>query len=94
VDLCMYAVAVCDRTLKKGGKMVVKVFMGDMMDSLVKELESRFVSVKTHSPAASRDTSSEMYIISKGFLASRNVKLKEIAEEREKPEFVPKGGNI
>ena len=94
VDLCSYAVAVCDRVLKKGGKMVVKVFMGDMMDSLMKELESRFVSVKVHSPAASRDTSSEMYVICKGFLASRNVKLKEMAEEEKKPEFTPKGGNI
>jgi len=94
VDLCMYAVAVCDRTLKKGGRMVVKVFMGDMMDSLVKELESRFVSVRIHSPPASRDTSSEMYIISKGFLASRNVKLKDMAEEEKKPEFTQKGGNI
>ena len=94
VDLCLYAVAVCDRVLKKRGKMVVKVFMGDMMDSLVKELESRFESVKIHSPAASRETSSEMYVISKGFLASRNVKLKEMAEEGEKPEFVSKGGNI
>jgi len=94
VDLCMYAVAVCDRVLRKGGRMVVKVFMGDMMDSLVKELESRFVSVKIHSPAASRETSSEMYIISKGFLASRNVKLKDMAEEEKKPEFTPKGGNI
>jgi len=94
VNLCMYAVAVCDRVLKKGGKMVVKVFMGDMMDSLVKELESRFASVKIHSPDASRETSSEMYIISKGFLASRNVKLKSVEEEEKKPEFVAKGGNI
>ncbi|MCL1979103.1 MAG: RlmE family RNA methyltransferase [Methanomassiliicoccaceae archaeon] len=94
VDLCMYAVAVCDRILKKGGKLVVKVFMGDMMDSLLKELEPRFSSVKVHSPAASRDTSSEMYIISKGFLASRNVKPKEMDEEEKRPEFTSKGGNI
>jgi 23S rRNA (uridine2552-2'-O)-methyltransferase len=90
----MYAVAVCDRILRKGGKMVVKVFMGDMMDSLVKELESRFISVKIHSPDASRDTSSEVYIVSKGFLASRNVKLKEISEEEKKPEFAVKGNRI
>jgi len=94
VDLCMYAVAVCDRVLKKGGKMVVKVFMGDMTDSLVKELESRFTSVKMHSPDASRETSSEMYIVSKGFLASKSVKLKDVSEEEKKPEFTSKGGNI
>ena len=94
VDLCMYAVAVSDRVLKKGGKMVVKVFMGDMTDSLVKELESRFTSVKMHSPDASRETSSEMYIVSKGFLASKSVKLKDVSEEEKKPEFTSKGGNI
>jgi len=94
VDLCMYAVAVCDRALKKNGRMVVKVFMGDMLDLLQKELESRFESVRVHSPAASRDASSEVYVISKGFRASRNVRLKDISEEDEKPEFVPKGGNI
>ncbi len=94
VDLCMYAVAVCDRILKKEGKMVVKVFMGDMMDSLIKELESRFRSVRIHSPAASRETSSEVYIISKGFLASRNVPLKDFKEEEKKTEFASKGSNF
>ncbi|MDR1954874.1 MAG: RlmE family RNA methyltransferase [Candidatus Methanoplasma sp.] len=94
VDLCMYAVDVCDRILKKGGKMVVKVFMGDMMDSLVKELESRFKTVKIHSPAASRETSSEMYIVSKGFLTSKKVELKDITEEEKRPELTSKGGNI
>ncbi|MDR3075561.1 MAG: RlmE family RNA methyltransferase [Candidatus Methanoplasma sp.] len=94
VDLCMYAVAVCDRILKKEGKLVVKVFMGDMLGPLLDELESRFKSVKVHSPDASRETSSEVYIISKGFLSSRNVKLKDISEEEKKPEFRAKGGNI
>jgi len=94
VDLCMYAVNVCDRILKKNGKLVMKVFMGDMMDDLKKEVESRFVSVKVHSPDASRDESSELYIIAKGFRASRNIKLKDISEEEEKPEFAIKGGNI
>jgi 23S rRNA (uridine2552-2'-O)-methyltransferase len=60
----------------------------------MKELESRFVSVKVHSPDASRDESSEVYVISKGFLASKNVVLKDIAEEEKKPEFTTKGGNF
>lgn len=94
VDLCMYAVGVCDRVLKKNGKLVVKVFMGDMMDSLRKEIESRFRSVIMHSPAASRETSSEMYIIAKGFLASRNINVREIKEEEKKPEFSSKSGNF
>jgi 23S rRNA methylase len=94
VDLCMYAINVCDRLLKKEGKLVVKVFMGDMMDSLLDELRSRFRSVKIHSPAASRETSSEVYIISKGFFASRNIKLEKLKPEEKEPEFKKKGSNI
>ena len=94
IDLCMYAVNVCDYVLKKEGKLVVKVFMGDMMNTLVKQLESRFRSVKIHSPAASRDTSSEVYIISKGFRASRNVKIDRLEPEVKEPEFKKKGANF
>jgi len=94
INLCMYAVDVCDRVLKKNGKMVCKVFMGDMMNSLLAELDKRFASVKVYSPAASRDTSSEVYVISKGFYASHNVKPKVLEEEVKKPDFVKKGGNI
>jgi len=94
VDLCMFAVDVCDRVLRKNGKMVCKVFMGDMMDSLLKELDKRFQSVKVYSPAASRDTSSEVYIISKGFLAACNVKPKVLEEDNKEPEFKIKGINI
>lgn len=94
IDLCMFAVDVCDRVLKKNGKMVCKVFMGDMMDSLLKELDKRFQSVKVYSPAASRDTSSEVYVISKGFLAAHRVKLKTLTDEKDEPEFKKKGVNI
>ena len=94
VDLCMYAVAVCDRVLKKGGSLVVKVFMGDMTESLTKELETRFSTVKFHSPDASRDASSEIYVVSKGFNAPKKVKAKNPSEKEKKPEFTQKGGNI
>jgi 23S rRNA methylase len=94
VDLCMYAVNVCDYVLRKDGKLVIKVFMGDMLDILMKELESRFRSVKIHSPPASRETSSEVYIISKGFKASRNIKVEKLQVEEKEPEFKVKGTNI
>jgi 23S rRNA (uridine2552-2'-O)-methyltransferase len=94
IDLCMFAVDVCDRVLKKNGKMVCKVFMGDMMDLLLKELDKRFKSVKVYSPAASRETSSEMYVISKGFLATCNIKPKVLEEENKEPDFKVKGINI
>ena len=94
INLCMYAVDVCDRILKKEGKLVMKVFMGDMFESLRSELERRFQSVKVHSPAASRDTSSEVYVICQGFYAKTNVKLRKPKVDEKKPEFTVKGGSI
>ncbi len=94
VHLCMYAVDVCDRVLKKDGKLVMKVFMGEELTELYRELNARFRSVRTHSPAASRDTSSEVYIVCKGFLANKRVKLARPAEpeaEVKKSEFTVKG---
>ena len=92
IDLCMYAVNVCDRVLKKNGKLVMKVFYGDMFRSLLRELESRFQSVKVHSPDASRPTSSEVYVIAKGFLAISRVQLDVPGEKEEtKKQFTVKG---
>ena len=94
INLCMFAVNVCDRILKKNGKMVMKVFMGDMFPTLKKELETRFQSVKVHSPDASRPTSSEVYVISKGFLANKTVELRPILPPEKKAEFSKKGDLI
>ena len=94
IHLCMYAVDVCDRVLKKEGKLVMKVFMGDMFQSLMDELEKRFQSVKVHSPDASRPTSSEVYVICQGFYARHNVKLRKPEVAVEKPQFTAKGGNF
>jgi 23S rRNA (uridine2552-2'-O)-methyltransferase len=88
----MYAIDVCDRVLKKEGKLVMKVFMGDMFPSLEKELNKRFQSVKVHSPDASRPTSSEVYVICKGYYAKTRVKIKDVKPVEEKPEFTAKGG--
>lgn len=91
VDLCMYAVDVCDRILKKGGKLVMKVFYGDMFNDLKKELDVRFSSVRVHSPDASRPTSSEVYVICKGFLAERRVPLVIPKTDEKKRRFTIKG---
>lgn len=91
INLSMFALNICDRILKTKGKLVMKVFMGDMFDDLKKELDSRFTSVKIHSPDASRPTSSEIYVIAKGFRGSKNVKLKKIEKTAKEPEFSVKG---
>ncbi|MDR0522838.1 MAG: RlmE family RNA methyltransferase [Candidatus Methanoplasma sp.] len=95
VELCMFAVDVCDRILKRDGACVMKVFMGDMADSLLRELERRFQHVKVTSPDASRDTSSEVYVVCKGFKASVEPRpMEDKASEAKKPEFTVKGGFV
>jgi 23S rRNA (uridine2552-2'-O)-methyltransferase len=91
VHLCTYAIDVADNILKKNGKMVVKVFMGDMFPSLKDEMEKRFRDVKVHSPDATRATSSEVYIVAKGFMGHRPKKLKSEEKEEKKKEFTVKG---
>ena len=90
VYLCKHALGVCDRVLKKNGKLVMKVFMGDMIKTLREETERRFAEVKMHSPDASRPTSSEMYVIATGFKAQTRVKMVENQEEKPK-RFTIKG---
>ncbi len=91
VHLCTYAVNVCDRILKRNGILVMKVFMGDMFDTIKKDVDYRFSSVKVHTPAATRETSSEVYVICKGFYAKNKVKLEEPVPEVKEQEFSIKG---
>lgn len=53
--------------LKNGGNFVVKVFEGDMFKEFFEEVKSSFNFIKIHSPKASRSSSSEVYVIGKGF---------------------------
>lgn len=95
IELCMYAVDVCDRILKRNGKLVMKIFMGDMFGMLEKELKGRFRRVTVTSPRASRPTSSEVYVVSEGFLAAHDVELKKLeTEPKKRPAFAAKGGNF
>ncbi len=67
IYLARSALDFCGRVLKEGGVFVVKVFQGEDFKNFLDELEKFFYSVRCHSPKASRDSSSEMYVIAKGF---------------------------
>ena len=67
VELCTYALNFARQVLKPKGNLVMKIFEGDMMKSFLNDVRSSFQVVKLHSPKASRDSSSEIYIIAKGF---------------------------
>jgi 23S rRNA (uridine2552-2'-O)-methyltransferase len=71
VELCEAVLAVANRLLRPGGRVVMKVFEGDLFKDLLEQVRSRFASVRVHGPKASRASSSEIYVIAKGYRRSR-----------------------
>lgn len=55
------------RVLKVGGSFVVKVFTGQGSQEYLAELRRDFKTVKVRKPEASRDRSSEVYMVAQGF---------------------------
>ncbi len=66
VHLARRAFAVAEELLAPGGDFVVKVFQGEDLDALRDDVETEFEYLKTTSPPASRDSSSEVYLVAKG----------------------------
>lgn len=53
----------CQQWLKPGGNFVVKVFIGSGFEEIVKQMRGQFEKVVTRKPKASRDRSSEVYLL-------------------------------
>jgi 23S rRNA (uridine2552-2'-O)-methyltransferase len=64
------AVDFCQNHLKKDGALVVKVFHGGGYDDLVKLFQQTFKVVKPFKPKASRDKSSENFLVGLGLKQS------------------------
>jgi 23S rRNA (uridine2552-2'-O)-methyltransferase len=67
VELCEVVLSVADQMLRPGGKVLMKVFEGDLFKELKAKVKTRFPYVRVHGPKASRASSSEIYIIAKGY---------------------------
>jgi len=67
VALVRDALALAVRVLAEGGAFVAKVFDGDMVGDLERELAERFALVRRTKPPASREPSSEVYLVALGF---------------------------
>jgi 23S rRNA (uridine2552-2'-O)-methyltransferase len=63
IDLTRNALDLSRKILKKGGKAIFKVFQGDMLNELIIELKKEFKKVIITKPNASRQVSSEIYLI-------------------------------
>jgi 23S rRNA (uridine2552-2'-O)-methyltransferase len=55
------------RTLPQGGDFLVKVFQGRDFQPLMQDLRKVFATTKVRKPPASRERSSELYVLARGF---------------------------
>ncbi|MHC1710383.1 MAG: RlmE family RNA methyltransferase [Methanomassiliicoccales archaeon] len=67
IELCEMSLSFALATLSRNGKLVFKMFEGDMSRDLLAEVQKHFETVKRYSPEASRSASSEIYVVAKGF---------------------------
>jgi 23S rRNA (uridine2552-2'-O)-methyltransferase len=68
IDLARVALKAASTILKKGGSMVVKVIMGGEFEAFHKEIHGKFTQVRIIKPKASRESSTETYMVCRGFL--------------------------
>lgn len=66
-DLAFMAKDYAKKMLKNGGAFITKIFQGQEMNLLMKELKNYFETVRTFKPIACRKNSIETYIIGKNF---------------------------
>lgn len=65
--LCDLALDAARRTLRPGGSMVMKAFIGAGFDDLVRTVKSVFSQSWTRKPRASRGRSAETYLVATGY---------------------------
>ena len=66
IHLAELALEFARARLKPGGDLLVKVFQGAGLDEFRKQLTEGFASVAVRKPKASRDRSSEFYLLARG----------------------------
>lgn len=71
VRLCRRVLDLLPALLKPGGNLTMKVFEGEEYPALLRETAAMFDTAKGFKPKASRDVSSEMYIVAHGYKAPR-----------------------
>ena len=67
ISLTKHALHASNKILEHGGNAVYKIFQGASAQSFVDEIAEHFTLVKPSKPPASRQESSELYIICLGF---------------------------
>lgn len=67
IELAETVLNIAGEILKPGGNIIIKAFQGEEYKNLLEKTKKMFKLVKTTKPHSSKQKSSEMYIIAKGF---------------------------
>lgn len=67
IELARTALTIAGNVLAQGGKLLIKVFQGELFQEFVGEVKEKFGFIKISKPPASRKGSAEAYVIAKGF---------------------------
>ncbi len=65
--LCELALYTAEKTLKKNGDFLIKVFHGEGFDEYLRDLRTKFAKVVIRKPQASRARSSEVYLLARSY---------------------------
>lgn len=63
-----------------GGNFVTKIFQGEGIERLIELVKPRFSTVKRYSPDASRNSSSEVYLVCKNHVPWKNTEMSILSE--------------
>jgi len=74
IDLATKALEIAQCVLKPGGNFFVKLFEGEMFNDYILTVKDLFDTVKIVKPEASRQKSSEMYLLALGLKSQSNRK--------------------
>ncbi|TDA40255.1 MAG: 23S rRNA (uridine(2552)-2'-O)-methyltransferase [Candidatus Methanomethylicota archaeon] len=74
VELARAALKLAGTMIRPGGRMVLKLIMGSEFDKFLGEVRRMFQSVRLYKPKASRESSSEIYLVCKGLRCLSNQK--------------------
>ena len=66
-ELADLALQTCEAALRTGGDFVVKIFPGEELEQFKARMKQSFDQIKIFIPDATRKTSTEIYLVGKGF---------------------------
>jgi len=92
IELCHKVLDLLPDSLVRGGSCVMKAFHGDELEPLIKRLRFSFPRVEVSKPEASRNESSEVYLVAMDF--NGKVEPRSFEDLQEESPSEPRSGSV